>query len=426
VRSVVLGVLSGALCVALAASGASSATSSAHETDTRSGVRARDGVVFDVQTSRGTAYAARARADGTRFRRLTHPNRRFISSALSPDRSMLMIHEYPMVVDVAAPDGAGRHRVLDSTANQWAFQPVWSPDSSTLLVTADMGSGPELLAVPVDGSAPVHLAYAGETTAYNVAPAGWSPDGSLGVFKGTGQDPDGTERPAYLRVRRTGGGLQELTGWQSYAARPGGLTGVAAVRTDSGTEVVKVGRQLGVRRVLLDIGRSGPVTALVWSADGRRFAILRGEPGRQRLVVLSASGRVVARIVPRQPAGAGGSIGSLQISSGGSVVNWSYTDGGADALSESEGLFLHDVARTRTCRKAPPGREVWWLTVHYAPDDRYAVVEKGDTGVRGLVPLDRPGRLERVVWAPSGAAARNAQFLRPTRSTVATRPCRAS
>ncbi len=283
---------------------------------------AADEVLFDVVTERSTTYLARAGADGSRFRRVTRPNRQYAGHALSPDRQLVMLHSSPgVVIDIATPTGGDWRRVFTATANQWSFGPVWSPDSSELLVTADRGSGPELLAVPADGTEPVHLAWAGALyPAYNVAPAAWSPDGALGIFRGL-RDVDGTEQPAYFRVRRTGGGLQELS------------VGPAAARPE-----------------------------LVWSADGRRFAVLRGDPGRQRIVVFDASGEVRRRLTPRQPVGDAATVGSLAVSSGGTVLSWSYVNYVGNPFTRAEGVFFHDVARRRTCRRAAPDQNVWGTT----------------------------------------------------------------
>ncbi|MEZ0580702.1 hypothetical protein [Nocardioides sp. MH1] len=422
-RPALLGMFTGALAGALIVGGVAPARAGGDDPVLAGSVRAHQVALFDVTRSDGTSFAARIHADGTGLRRLTRPSTTFTSSTLSPDRTMVALRDYPAVIDVADPTGAGRHNVFTSTENQFSYEPVWSPDSRTLLMTADRGSGPELLAVPVDGGAAVHLAYAGATAASNVAPAGWSPDGSVALFLGT-SSADGTERPAYLKVSGAGGTLRDLPGWEAYAARPRARTGIAVVRTSAGADIVQVGARLAVRRTLMSVGPAEQVPELVWSADGRRFAVLHGDPGHQRVEVLSARGRVVQRIRPRQPRGGEGLIAVLGLSSGGSIVSWSYANYVGAAFTRAEGLFVRDIARRRTCRKAPPGAHVPWAALTYAPDDRYAVVERDGGGVRGLLGLGRPSRIERVRWSGEGTTASNVQFLHLAKATVATRPCR--
>lgn len=383
-----------------------------------------DPVLFDVtNTELVTSNLARSMADGSGFRRVTRPNRTYHGYGLSPDKRLIAIWSGPgLAIDIATPTGAERRQIFST--GQWGSSPVWSPDSSKLLMTADRGSGREFLVVPIDGADPVRLGAAVDVPALDVVPFAWSPDGSTGVFRGVRYDDEGVEHPAYFRVRRSGEGLSELVGWTAYAARPGGSTGVAVVTTDAGADIVEVGPRLGVKRTLLPVRAAPRTPEVAWSADGRRVAVLHGGEGHQRISVLDGRGRSRSRIIPRQPVGPAAFVGNLAVSSGGSVLSWSYANFIGSPFTRAEGLFFHDLARRRTCRKASPDHQMPWATVTYAPDDRYAVID--DAGVRGLVPLRRPRRLVRAGWSPAGTSESNIEFRERTRATVDTKPCRAS
>jgi Tol biopolymer transport system component len=79
---------------------------------------------------------------------------------------------------IVRTDGTGLRRLTEDAF--FAYRPRWSPDSTTILVTKNYHTVPELWLVPIDGAPAALKSYPDGSYAFE---ADWSPSGKQIVFK---------------------------------------------------------------------------------------------------------------------------------------------------------------------------------------------------------------------------------------------------
>ncbi len=196
---------------------------------------------------------------------------------LSPDGRRVAL-----TIEESGPDSPAHVWLADTdqgTLSRLTFEgfsrdPVWSPDSQSVVFGSKRGDGVFGLYVqPADGSASAELAWASPVPIWP-DPQSWTPDGRTVVFTTKGADTrddiwtlsldDGTARPWLATPAVEWGGRLSPDGrWVAYNALEGGREEVY-VQPYPGP---------GVKRLVSENGGINPI----WSSDGRELFYRRGD-----------------------------------------------------------------------------------------------------------------------------------------------------